>query len=126
MSYNGSVWLLKMASEMGMAQWEIHKRFGFTQSMWWRWMPGVIAEVKWPRGWVVLHEAEDGSKVSTESADPNDHYRPWLEKNIGKQGRDWDWKLGQVPTDNTAQDTLLIKVRHKHADALMIFKLKYT
>ena len=27
------------------------------------------------------------------SADPNDHYRPWIEANVGEQGIDWQWKL---------------------------------
>jgi hypothetical protein len=25
--------------------------------------------------------------------DPNDHYRPWMEKHIGVQGADWDWAV---------------------------------
>ena len=38
-------------------------------------MPSVTINVKWP--------------VDEVSADPNDHYRPWLQEHVGRQG--WDW-----------------------------------
>lgn len=65
---------------------------------WWQWVPKVETVLPWPSGWVVLDEHADGSKVSTDSADPNDHYRPWLESNVGRQYWDWDWEpvLGPV------------------------------
>lgn len=25
--------------------------------------------------------------------EPNEYYRPWLEKNIGEQREEWDWNL---------------------------------
>jgi hypothetical protein len=25
--------------------------------------------------------------------EPNEHYRPWLEQHVGKQGIDWNWDL---------------------------------
>lgn len=31
--------------------------------------------------------------------DPNDRLRPWLEKNAGKQGQDWDWVLSKDNND---------------------------
>lgn len=31
--------------------------------------------------------------------DPNDYYRPWLEKIVGKQGEDWQWIL--FPSTNS-------------------------
>ena len=103
----------ELEQQEDMAKWEIHKRAGnLVEAAWWHWMPGVTISVKWPNGWVVLHEAPDGSKVSTESADPNDHYRPWLEKNVGKQGWDWQWGLRD---NNAAENRLTIKVRKKHA-----------
>jgi len=82
------------------------------EKLWWRFMPGVVINVRWPRGWIVLHEDPDGSCVSTESADPNDHYRPWLEKNVGRQG--WDWNWGVAGMDVT-ENRLTIKIRQKHA-----------
>lgn len=75
-------------------------------------MPGVTISVKWPVGWAVLHEMSDGSRTSVQSADPNDHYRPFLEKNVGKQGWDWQWGLRD---NNAAENRLTIKVRTKHA-----------
>ena len=43
----------------------------------------MIIIVPWPTG-----EIDDRF-----SSDPNEHYRPWLETNVGLQGRDWNWKL---------------------------------
>lgn len=96
-----------------MAKWEIHTRAGnLYDAAWWHWMPGVTISVKWPVGWAVLHEMSDGSRTSVQSADPNDHYRPFLEKNVGKQGWDWQWGLRD---NNAAENRLTIKVRTKHA-----------
>ncbi len=78
------------------------------QKLWWRFVPGVVVNVKWPKGWVVLHEAPDGSCVSTESAGPNDHYRPWMEQHVGRQG--WDWNWGMADRDAT-DNRLTIKIR---------------
>ena len=78
---------------------------------WWRIVPGEIATVKWPSGWVVLHEDPDGNKVSTDSADPNDHYRPWLTKNVGRQGIDWEWRLNESFGEIPDLDKLDIKFR---------------
>ena len=69
------------------------KFYKLTEWFYWRFVPGEVVTVKWPTGWVVLHEA-DGHKISVDSADPNDHYRPWLEKNVGRQGIDWNWRMG--------------------------------
>ena len=133
MSFNGAAFLRPM-NEIDMAKWELNKRTGLRQALWWATVPGVEITLPWPTGWVVLHEDPDGSKVSAESADPNDHYRPWLEKNIGKQGWDWEWK--HIITDTmiapgyeqemTAKDRVLIKIRNKHKEAAMVMKLLYS
>ena len=78
------------------------------EKLWWYFMPGVVINVKWPTGYVVLNEMPDGSTVSTFSADPNDHYRPWLEKNVGKQGWDWNWGMGN---EDATKNRLTIKFR---------------
>ena len=52
-------------------------------------MPGKIIEVPWPLGWT----DPDHLGNSYQSADPNDHYRPWMETNVGRQCWDWDWDL---------------------------------
>ena len=94
-------------------QWDmLIKSKGLIEAAWWRWMPGVTFTVKWPVGWVILDEMPDGSTTSVQSADPNDHYRPWLEKNVGKQGWDWQWGLRD---NNAADNRLTIKVRTKHS-----------
>jgi hypothetical protein len=95
----------------------------FREKLWWRFMPGVVINVKWPNGWVVLHEAPDGSKVSAESADPNDHYRPELEKEIGKQGIHWNWG---VANNGVAENRLTIKVLRKFKAEAAYFALKWS
>lgn len=56
--------------------------------------------VKWPAGYVeVGPDSREWNGLTGESrqviwtADPNDHYRPWLEEHVGKQHRDWDWDV---------------------------------
>lgn len=86
------------------------------QKIWWKFIPGKVIKVKWPRGNIVVNDEDPrwqdmGGAVWVDlgfSADPNDHYRPWLEKNVGKQG--WDWNWGFTDTDAT-DDTLTIKIR---------------
>lgn len=101
-------------------QWDmLVKPKRLVESAWWRWMPGVTFTVKWPVGKVFIINTDDsrcqgffGNNVAIESADPNDHYRPWLEKNVGRQGWDWQWGLRD---NNAAENRLTIKVRAKHA-----------
>ena len=113
-----------------MAQSEIQYRtLNIFSNLWWKYMPGTIIEVKWPVGWVVLNDDGYGGIVSTEYADPNDHYRPELEKYVGKQGWDWDWRIGNTKTDNgagtTGCDTLYIKFRKGKDDFASVAKLKW-
>jgi len=92
------------------------------EKLWWRFMPGVIINVRWPRGWVVLCEDADGGQTSVDSADPNDHYRPWMEKHVGRQG--WDWNWGMADRDAT-DNRLTIKIRQKYAEHATIAALKW-
>jgi hypothetical protein len=125
-----------MEVEVGiMAKWEIKKLFEFRKGryipcglnirdkLWWRFMPGVVVNVRWPKGWVVLHEAPDGSCVSTESADPNDHYRPFLEQYVGRQG--WDWNWGMADRD-AIDNRLTIKIRQKYAKYATIAAIQWS
>ena len=50
-------------------------------------MPGPVIDVTWPVGWTEPDHLGD----SVNSADPNEHYRPWMEANVGRQGWDWNW-----------------------------------
>ena len=114
-----------------MAKWEIHKRAGnLYDAAWWRWMPGETITVAWPVGQVKInpthrHGIWSGYDFEYEyvmSADPNDHYRPWLEKNVGRQGWDWNWGLRD---NNSAENRLTIKVRKKHAKWLTMAALMW-
>lgn len=82
----------------------------FINNLWWRFMPGTIIKVKWPVGEIrIKHQSALGiiwENIS--SADPNAHYRPYLETNVGRQGWDWDWTM----MDSDCRDnTLTIKFR---------------
>jgi len=95
-----------------MAKWELLSRFGPAAGLWWRFMPGVEITVSWPAGVITVdhnHPNWDWSLGATLqegfSADPNDHYRPWMEKHVGRHGWDWNWRIGQNI------DTLVIKFR---------------
>lgn len=101
-----------------MAKSEIFNRtINIFSIIWWRYIPGTVISVQWPVGWVTLYEDPFNGAVSTESADPNDHYRPWLEKNVGRQGWDWDWRIEDIAVSLnhdykvSSKDKLLIKVR---------------
>lgn len=92
-------------------------------------MPGVVINVKWPAGNITVDENDPrwdwsmgASLQEGFSADPNDHYRPWMEKNVGKQGWDWNWGLAdRDATDNR----LTIKIRRKHAKHATIAAMKW-
>ena len=100
MSFNNASRLNPKLSKIEMAKWEIHKRLGIINAIWWAVVPGKEITVKWPVGWTTPIPAPGGGFIQIESADPNDHYRPWLEENVGRQGWDWDWKIGPIAADN--------------------------
>ena len=98
--------------------------------LWWRFVPGVIINVRWPVGNITVDDTDprwDWSLGSTLqegfSADPNDHYRPWMEKHIGKQGWDWNWGLA---SNDAAENRLTIKIRQKHAKYATIAAMRWT
>jgi len=116
-----------------MAKWEIHKRAGnLFDYVWWRFMPGVTIKVKWPVGEIVAgpgpsdprwYDLGGASYVKFESADPNDHYRPTLEQQVGRQRWDWNWRL----TGNDAEtNTLTIKFRRGKEQYATLFSLKWS
>jgi len=82
-------------------------------------MPGVVINVKWPKGQVRVGPSHRHGWAGVgeyfeyvDSADPNDHYRPWLEQHVGRQGWDWNWGMdNRDATDNR----LTIKIRQQHA-----------
>lgn len=77
-----------------MSEREIKTKITFIEYLWWKLVPGTTIKVKWPRKeWLVLQDDGDGGRIDTLTDDPNDHYLPWLEKNVGKQGIDWNWRI---------------------------------
>lgn len=93
------------------------------KNIWWKFVSGQTIKVKWPNGKITVDHnhprwADLGGAVwiAFDSADPNDHYRPYLEKHIGKQGWDWDWELYRDSIDNQFECSygLAIKIRQKH------------
>lgn len=100
------------------------------QKLWWQFVPGVVIKVRWPvgiirvgpshrLGWTGIGEYFE----YVESADPNDHYRPWLEENIGPQG--WNWNWGMVDND-AMNNTLTIKIRQRYSKYATIAALKWS
>lgn len=73
--------------EMEVRRYKLKYNMGLWEQIYWKVMTGKEINVRWPAGWV------EGRMF--ESSDPNEHYRPWLESNVGKQGKDWQWKPGQ-------------------------------
>ncbi len=97
--------------------------------LWWRFVPGTVINVRWPVGQIKVGPGhrQGWSGVGeyyewVESADPNDHYRPFLEKYVGRQGWDWDW--GMADRDAT-DNRLTIKIRRKHNRYATILAIKW-
>jgi hypothetical protein len=107
MTFSGRELLIKI--DMVLADDNLFK------SLWWALIPGTVISVKWPRGWTDIDHL--GNQFN--SSDPNDHYRPWLEKNVGRQGWDWDWdwKVGN--------DCLAIKFRKGKREKMVEFVMRW-
>ena len=94
-------------------------------------MPGVVVNVKWPAGNIVVDHnhplwQDMGGAVWVDlgfSADPNDHYRPWMEQHVGRQG--WDWNWGMADRDAT-DNRLTIKIRQKYAKYATIAAIQWS
>lgn len=93
--------------------------------LWWSYMPGQCITVHYPRGPVTI-PAGGGGFIQLDSGDPNDHYRPWLEQHVGRQGWDWDWRLTYIGSSNySPENTLEIKFRKAKVKYASYFLLKY-
>ena len=80
--------------------------------------------IPWPTGWT----PQDHLGNSSNSSDPNEWYRDWLEHQVGRQGWAWDWRVGQthIPRDNPlieVRDTL--KIRFHKEEHAVLFALKW-
>ena len=103
----------------------------WVNKLWWRFMPGTTIKVVWPVGEVIVdhnhprwQDMGGAAWVNLgESADPNDHYRPEIEKNVGKQGWDWDWCLTE---NDINKNRLTIKFRKGKERWASYFALKWS
>ena len=101
----------------------------FFERLWWQFVPGVVFEVRWPRGEIKVGPSHRDGWTGigeyfeyVESADPNDHYRPYLEEHVGRQGWDWNWGMGG---NNATEDRLTIKIRRKYSHHATILAMKW-
>ena len=99
------------------------------QQIFWYLIPTVEVRLKWPVGYITVdhnHPKWDWSLGATLqegfSADPNDHYRPWLEKNVGKQSIAWDWKIAG---NDAADNMLTLRIRQDKAKYATIATMKW-
>jgi len=97
--------------------------------LWWRFMPGTYIHMNWPTGPVNVKNPCGEIFLhmpGPDSADPNDHWRAWLEREVGKQGMAWDWEVGSIGGPQThGQDTVVIKFRFDKGSVATAFKLIY-
>lgn len=98
--------------------------------LWWRFVPGVVINVAWPKGPIKVGPSHrDGWSgygpefEYVDSADPNDHYRPWMEQHVGRQG--WDWNWGMANRD-ASDNRLTIKIRQKYAKYATIAAIQWS
>ena len=87
-------------------------------------MPGVVINVKWPNG-PVIKEFMDQYRTDEQllSADPNDHYRSWMEAHVGRQKWDWDWGIANR---DVMDNRLTIKIRQRHAKYATLAAIKWS
>lgn len=95
------------------------------QKLWWWFVPGVIINVRWPSGECVITEDNPlwdwtigPSRYIIESSDPNAHYRPVMEKLIGKQGVHWQWGMAGWDAVDNRLTIKIIKSKAKYATML--------
>jgi len=70
-------WIEQEYSNM---RWYRHR---FLEFIYWNLPFGEIVTIKWPTG-----------------NNPDDIWRPWLEKNLGRQGYKWDWRMSRLEVDS--------------------------
>ena len=116
MSFNGAG-LFAPINDVLRARLQMLEKFNVLDHIWWKLMPGVTISVRWPVGWT----KPDHLGNQANSADPNDHYRPELERVVGKQGWDWYWKV-----DPNDVDSLIIKFRKSKENYASYFALKWS
>jgi hypothetical protein len=101
---------------------------GFWEKLWWKFVPGTVIDIKWPSGNIVVDHNDprwvDMGAVWVDlgfSTNPNDHCRWYLEKHVGRQGRDWQWGMSKHNIDH-----ITIKVRQKYQNHAIIMALMWS
>lgn len=85
----------------------------------WRLAAGATVTLPWPRKyWLDL-----GGGMSVHSDEPNDHYRPWLEANVGRQGWDWRWDYHHL---SATEAVVILTVRKGKAPLASAAALKWS
>ena len=85
-------------------------------------MPGVVVNVKWPKGQIKVGPSHRDGYAGygpefeyVDSADPNDHYRPWMEQHVGRQGIHWNWGMADRDATDNRLTIKIIKSKAKYA-----------
>lgn len=101
----------------------------FREKIWWRCVLGVVINVKWPIGKITVDENHPlwdwtigPSRYIVESADPNDHYRPELERLVGKQGKHWQWGIANK---DATESRITIKIVQEKAEYATLLALRW-
>ena len=101
----------------------------FVSRAFWHLVPTVEVKLRWPVGEITVGPDDPrwdwtlgATYQSGISADPNDHYRPWLEKHVGRQSWHWDWKI--VDNDASA-NCLTLRIRRDLAEYATIAALRW-
>lgn len=84
--------------------------------LWWKYVPGTVFNLKWPRGKILTNASE-----TVYSSDPNDFYRSDLERLVGKQLFNWDWR--NDPDSNLLEYGLQLKIRKGKEDGALVFAM---
>lgn len=89
----------------------------------------VAVTVRWPVGMIAVNEQDPrwdstlgAQQQQCFSSDPNDHYRPEIERTVGRQGLDWDWGF---EGNNCAENRLTIRFLKKHESLASYFAMKW-
>ena len=128
MSFAGAQWL---GQPGGMAKIEINNRTANPyRILIWRYRLKTSITLNWPHGWAVPEHDGNGNITSTESSDPNIWYHDWLEKNAGRQGWDWEWRIKPMdltlPHERIVNYVDMLEVRFRDANVATMFALKYS
>lgn len=111
---------------VGIFRWGRHwmpHGLNLRQKLWWRFMPGTVINVRWPTGETRIKQEPSGIWDYVKSADPNDHYRPWMEQHVGRQGWDWDWGMGNL---DATENRLTIKFRRGREHSASVAALRWS